>query len=241
VQVEFGDQYDTFGCSVGVTATSDLGEGFITNSHCSWAFGDGSDYTPYYQNVYGQGNFVGYEYADPPLLAAGTAGCPSPPASVGCRISDANFVLAPDHVQVGLIARTTGIGSTTIDNNHPWFLIDSDDLVYLMVGDSVQRIGRSTGWKHGEVTYSCVDVLNWTQAGLVLQCQFLSTAVANLGDSGGPAFVWDGSGSYVQIAGLTVGALIDPNTHWIVGSIFSLWMLGTLDLGGVINDLSVAY
>jgi hypothetical protein len=65
--------------------------------------------------------------------------------------------------------------------------------------------------------------------------------VANLGDSGGPAFVWDGSGSYVQIAGLTVGALIDPNTHWIVGSIFSPWMLVALDLGGVINDLSVAY
>jgi hypothetical protein len=215
-------------CSLGVNAISDLGQGFVTASHCSiQPFGGSPDYGNFYQNTFSSQNFIGFEMADPPLLAPGPAPCNV--ATVGCRYSDANFVLYnfSSDAQQGTIARTLNSSpvccwSLKIDPNSPRFLISDAAYSPFVVGQAVNRMGRTTGWRTGVVTATCVHYHNWVIAGVSLLCQAETSAPADGGDSAGPAFDWDGYSSSVVVTGITVARIVQNGE--IVGSGLSQWM-----------------
>jgi hypothetical protein len=227
-------------CSVGVNAETMLGAGFVTASHCSVYPFSGPDLGDIYQNTASAGNLVGREEADPAALPQWSAGCDYPEAADGCRISDASFIAYYGGVtgSQGLIARTVGIGSITIDNNHPNFLIGDARYRPHYLGEELHRLGRSTGWRQGEVTATCVHHHLWVDS-LSLLCQTHADAIADFGDSGGPAFAWDGFDAYVELLGLTVGRLVVGNE--IVGSVISQWMYVEFEVGGEVGGLDVLY
>lgn len=224
------------GCTVGFNAATDLGLGYVLSSHCGWRFGNLQDGTFFRQNT-GASNTVGFEAADPELD-------PCTQAAAGCRYSDAAFI-AYDSAslgQKGLIARTLGLGSKTINPSHPRFTINAPSYAFLLVGAIVNKMGKTTGWTQGTVLSTCIDV-EWTvpSEGTLLDtyllCQFGANYGSDGGDSGAPIFSWNGSASSVDLRGL-------HNGRRFLGSserIFSAWRFIDLELNQYVGFLDIAY
>ncbi|CAA9326057.1 MAG: hypothetical protein AVDCRST_MAG68-2167 [uncultured Gemmatimonadetes bacterium] len=183
---------------------------FVTASHCSrtkWA----PDANNYFYQWRTSGTPIGYEIADPRPFKAGTNGETDCPSGSYCRWSDALAALwtAP-RWDFGKVAHTTAPnnGSLTIHATEPVFSI-LDEIAYPVVGEEVQRVGRSTGWAIGTVTRTCIDGY---EGNTVLLCQddVAYDVSAAGGDSGGPVFSaslypgwvylrgvqWSGSGTF---------------------------------------------
>lgn len=220
-------------CTLGFNVESEFeGGGFVMNSHCTDYWGNGGDNTYMYQATVSSSNFVGVEVADPDLYGPGGI-CPP---STYCRYSDAAFIgyLSSVNFSKGLIARTTGVdnGSITIGST-PNFLIGNAGGSSLMVGDTIYKIGRTSGWTSGVVTNTCQDT---AQAGtnIYLLCQHLGSITNQAGDSGSPVFTWDGSGNYVDLHGITWGS--DGTT-----TAFSQWLYIDLEINAEVGTLDVIY
>jgi hypothetical protein len=152
-----------FVCSVGANVRSPQVpsvHGFITNSHCTNAQWDNAaGNTPYAQPLgvatcpAGE-NCIGYEEFDAP----GFTGAPCPAGRV-CRWSDAAGVRYLPGVENAFarIYRTTGVGSLTIDQANPFYNIVAEAPTNVAVGDSVFKVGRTTGFTRGVTTNSCVN------------------------------------------------------------------------------------
>lgn len=170
---------------------------FMTNSHCTSIQG-GVESTPYFQPA--GGAHIGTEVYDPTYFT----GAPCP---VGrqCRYSDSAGALydSPGLCEFGKIARTTGIGSTTVDPNAPRWMIVSK-LGSPTVGQLMAKVGRTTGWTEGTVVATCVDTgvagTNVTQL-----CQSFVNAGVGPGDSGSPVFRRRLDSSLAQLAGILWG------------------------------------
>lgn len=194
-----------FLCTLGFNATSSGGQrSFITNSHCT-AIQGGVQSTPYNQPLSTTaGSFIGTEVADPNYFTGGAC-----PASRRCRFSDSSrgkYASAPTSV-LGRIARTTSrgqfSGSLTISSTNPTFSITAERANSL-VGQTVNKMGRTTGWTFGKITNACVTV-NVSGTDITQLCQNLVSAGVGPGDSGSPVFNWSGSGSHVTLAGILWG------------------------------------
>ncbi|MEJ7759572.1 MAG: hypothetical protein WKF55_08255 [Gemmatimonadaceae bacterium] len=201
---------------------------FVTNSHCTSIF-LGPDGTQFYQNLYQQPDFVGSEAVDPPYFT--NASDPLCPAGLMCRFSDAALVEYPQFLPVdqGYLARTQFAhptnGSKTIDNTYSSFPI-SGYAMYPTVGSAAEKIGRSTGWTYGDVTYDCVDLPSGT-LGYWMICQSVATMGSTSGDSGSPVFVAENFDTGpVSLLGILWGA---SSTD---GSFFSPMAGIAEDLGG---------
>ena len=72
------------------------------------------------------------------------------------------------------------------------------------MGQTVNKIGRTTGWTFGKVTNTCVTV-NVSGSNITQICQSLVTAGVGAGDSGSPVFNWSGTGNTVRLAGILWG------------------------------------
>ena len=164
---------------------------FITNSHCTLIQG-GVEGTPYTQNAGGPN--IGVEVFDPPY--GPIPGCP---LGRVCRLSDsafANFNNSTTRTQ-GQIARTAtcntgGIGDFTIIGTFPIVGTATAN-----VGETVTKVGNTTGCRRGTVLQACVDV-NVAGANITLLCQTIVGASGGLpmslpGDSGSPVFIQDGN------------------------------------------------
>lgn len=181
-----------FYCTLGFNAYqyADTSIGFVTNSHCTKTQG-GVEYSNYYQPDYSSnGNLIGVEIADPTYLTGGTC-----PTGRRCRYSDAAFATYyPIKGTIGKIARTTERGSSsgplTIDPAMPRFTIISET-AYPHMGETIDKIGRTTGWTSGTVTSSCTDI-NVADSDVTLLCQDLVAAGSDHGDSGSPVFYYYG-------------------------------------------------
>jgi hypothetical protein len=85
-------------------------------------------------------------------------------------------------------------GSLTADVFNPRFTIVSKSDPH--VGDEVEKMGATTGWTHGRVSWTCVSSSvqdpdpQITNSDLVLACQSGARYYSNLGDSGSPLFGW---------------------------------------------------
>ncbi|HZF10211.1 MAG TPA: hypothetical protein VFE33_15590 [Thermoanaerobaculia bacterium] len=188
-----------YGCTIGFAAQRDGVAGLVTASHCtSNLFNPDTD--PVFQLYPRQ---IATASVDPDAYTCGI---------YRCRGADAAFFsstnVAP--MGVGLIARTTapngggpggGIGSFTIDQNHPYWYITGEEQENLYVGQRVDKLGATTGWTYGSITDTCVDRYYWPNT--KMRCAYEANYVSDSGDSGGPVFVitdWDYSN--VTLAGI---------------------------------------
>jgi hypothetical protein len=187
-----------FLCTLGFNATRSGQRSFIANSHCTNVQG-GTEATPYWQPTQGVApTQIATEVADPAYTTGG--GCPS---GRRCRRSDAARARYASGTTstLGRIARTNAAnnGSITITGN---FNITAEGAA--SVGQSVHKIGRTTGWTRGPVTGTCVNV-NVSGTTITQLCQTLVSAGVGAGDSGSPVFRRQGSTNNVTLAGILWG------------------------------------
>lgn len=191
--------FTQFICTLGFNAIRSGVNSFVTASHCSEKQG-GVQGTKYYQPLSTTANsFIGTEVSDPAYVSGG-AGCP---AGRKCRFSDASRAAYAAGVTFtrGKIEKTTGAnnGSVTIAGS---FSINAEGGG--VVGNTANKVGRTTGWSRGMISNTCVTV-NVANTNITLLCQNLVDAKVGAGDSGSPVFLGSGTGS-VTLAGILWGS-----------------------------------
>lgn len=193
LQINFGQ----FVCSIGFNATSGGQASFVTASHCTKRQG-GVEGTQYFQPLASTaGSFIGTEVADPRYFRGGEC-----PRGRKCRYSDASRAAYAAGVTntVGGIARTTGPnnGSLTIDGG---FRVTGE--AEAVVGQTANKVGRTTGWTQGLVTATCVNT-GVSGTNIVQLCQTFVSAGVGGGDSGSDVFRIEG-GTNVSLLGVLWG------------------------------------
>ena len=197
IQINFPGFLCTLGFNVG-------GGSFITNSHCTTTQG-GTENTPYWQPTQtSRPTQIAREAADPAYATGGT--CPS---GRRCRRSDASratYINSTTYT-VGRIAKTGRPGrSLTVTGQ---FSITAEGSA--VVGQVVNKVGRTTGWSQGSVVQTCANY-NVSGSNVTQLCQTAVSATVGSGDSGSPVFritsgtnvtlvgiLWGGSGSNLFI------------------------------------------
>jgi hypothetical protein len=179
-------RFSGFLCSLGFNAIRAGVAGFVTASHCSDKQGS-VDGTLYYQPLNQvAGEFIGTEIADP-AYRRNIAGCPRGRV---CRYSDANFsdAAAGVNFDLGAIAKTTGPNNGSLEIAGTFSITGEGAAA---VGQTANKVGRTTGWTQGTVTRTCVNT-GVSSSNIVLLCQdFVENGSAQIvagGDSGSPVF-----------------------------------------------------
>jgi hypothetical protein len=174
-------------CTYGFNAVRAGVNGFVTNSHCTTTQG-GVESTPYYQPTQAiSPTQIGTEIADPTY---NKSTCPSSIRGKKCRYSDSSFARHENSVAAdfGRIAKidTPNTGSLNIVGNYRIVAESS-----AVVGQTVNKVGRTTGWGQGAVTSTCVNV-GVLGSSIVQLCQDQvtnnSAVIVDSGDSGSPVF-----------------------------------------------------
>jgi hypothetical protein len=183
-----------FLCTLGFNVSG----AFVTNSHCTNTQG-GTEGTPYWQPTRSASpTQVATEAADPQYVS-NLQGCPSGRV---CRRSDASratYGTGFSQFTVGRIAKTNRPGrSVTITGS---FRITAEGSA--VVGNVVNKVGRTTGWSQGGVTNTCVNT-NVSGTNITQLCQTFVSATVGSGDSGSPVFAIV-SGDDVRLVGILWG------------------------------------
>jgi hypothetical protein len=203
-------------CSVGASVDHATGSGFIINSHCTGTQG-GTEGTLYYQpNKTAFPTAIAIEVDDPAYFKGGIC-----PRGKKCRYSDASRSLYQNGYTGarGVIAKTTATspntGNLTVDASASWtYTAQDNDGSENVVGNVVNKVGRTTGWTQGKITRTCTNTA--VSGSTVYQlCQtFVSDpaggTVVSGGDSG--SGVWTGSGTSATLVGLLWGGSSDNKT-----------------------------
>lgn len=184
-----------FLCTLGFNVNG----GFVTNSHCTTTQG-GTEGTPYWQPTQSASpSQVATEAADP-QYSSNLQGCPSGRV---CRRSDASraaYANGFNDFTVGRIARTNRPGrSLTITGD---FTITGEGSA--VVGNVVNKVGRTTGWSQGGVTNTCVNT-NVSGTNITQLCQNFVSATVGSGDSGSPVFQILSGNNTVRLVGILWG------------------------------------
>jgi hypothetical protein len=181
-----------FLCTLGFNISG----GFITNSHCTNVQG-GVNSTPYWQPLKSTDPVqIATEVADPNYTTGGAC-----PAGRRCRRSDSSRASYANGIAftIGRIAQTARPGrSLTITGQ--WSITGEG---VATVGQTVNKVGRTTGWSQGLVTNTCVDT-NLSGSDITQLGQDFVSATVGSGDSGSPVFAI-GSGSNVSLLGILWG------------------------------------
>jgi hypothetical protein len=193
-----------FLCSIGFNATSNGQRSFITASHCTNTQG-GTEGTPYWQPLQSVAPTQIATEVDDPTYFRRSNGCPN---GRRCRFSDASRAAYASSTAstLGAIAKTTGPNNNSLTISGSFTVTAEGNPV---VGQTANKVGRTTGWTRGSITATCVNV-NVSGSNIAQLCQtFVSAGVAG-GDSGSPVFLqpntssdnvtllgilWGGSGS----------------------------------------------
>jgi hypothetical protein len=176
-----------FVCSIGFNAQQATSSDtyLVTASHCTGMQG-GVQHTDIYQPTPLPQNLVALEHLDPEFF---TDGCYP---HRRCRFSDAALAryLPGVSATVGSIAATTlrGLtaGSLTIDDANPAFTI-TDRQPFSLMGQTLDKLGRTTGWTVGTVAITCADFFV-SDSDAALLCQDAMLSGVGGGDSGSPVF-----------------------------------------------------
>jgi hypothetical protein len=188
-----------FLCTLGFNARRGTQRSFITNSHCTNEQG-GNQSTPYWQPLQTTAPTRIATEVDDPGYTQGN-GCP---AGRRCRRSDAARARYASGTAstLGEIAKTTGVnnGSLTISGR---FKITAEGNP--VVGQTANKVGRTTGWSRGRITNTCVNI-NVSGTNLTQLCQSIVTAAVGGGDSGSPVFLRPSGGTNVRLLGILWGS-----------------------------------
>jgi hypothetical protein len=196
-------------CTLGFDAYLGSTFGFVTNSHCT------ADRDQVTGTRYSQGDYhtaaIATELADPPSTDA-----PPCPAGRKCRFSDASFAKWDAAASGGLraVARPTGkgtdAGSLVVRPGTLRFTI-TKTAPPALVGQTVNKIGRTTGWTSGKVVATCADA-NVGGTTYTVLCQNFVQAGVGGGDSGSPVFSYS-TGTAVTLLGILWGGGTDSLGH----------------------------
>jgi hypothetical protein len=201
VQINFSG----FLCSVGFNATSSSGQrSFVTASHCTARQG-GVESTAYFQPLQSTApGQIATEVSDPVYVSGGS--CPSGRV---CRRSDAARAayLNGANQALGLIARTSGPNSTSLDVVGSLTVVSDDTNNGAAVNSTVHKVGRTTGWSAGPLRQKCINV-NVSGSNITQLCQNTVSARVGGGDSGSDAFQVI-SGTSVRLEGVLWGGSSD--------------------------------
>ena len=174
----------TLGFNARIAGSSDTY--LVTNSHCSGLQG-GVQHTGIFQPFpTSLANLIALEHADPDYFEDGCY------PHRRCRIGDVSIAryLPGVEATVGAIARTTlrGLtaGSLTIDDRQPTFTI-TDQQPFALMGQTLDKVGRTTGWTVGTVVATCIDTFV-ANSDISLLCQTRVLSGSGGGDSGSPVF-----------------------------------------------------
>ena len=181
-----------FLCTLGFNISG----GFITNSHCTNIQG-GNNSTPYWQPLQSTDPVqIATEAADPNYVSGGAC-----PAGRRCRRSDSSRAAYATGITftIGRIAQTAR-PSRSLSITGQWSITGEG---VATVGQTVNKVGRTTGWSQGQVTNTCVDT-NVSGSDVTELCQNFVSATVGSGDSGSPVFAI-GSGSNVTLLGILWG------------------------------------
>ncbi len=187
IQIHFGN----FLCSMGFNAVDAGQASFVTASHCTNTQG-GVEGTVYYQPLQSvDGVSIGTEVEDPPYVR-NIAGCPR---GKKCRHSDASRGAAYNpgiNSALGQIARTDAASPNTgsLVLNGSITLTGGDLRDHFTSGETINKVGRTTGWTQGTVTATCATV-NVSGSNISQICQTLvenSVQIVGAGDSGSPVY-----------------------------------------------------
>jgi len=198
LQIRFGQYL----CSLGFNARLGSTTGYVTAAHCSTRQGE-VDGTEYYQPLNRvPDEFIGTEVADPAFFRSGN-GCPR---GRRCRYSDSNFSAGDSAVAftLGAIARTTGPNNGSLEIAGEFSISGNGAAT---VGQTANKIGRTTGWTQGTVTRTCVTT-GVSASNIVLLCQdFVANdqQIVAGGDSGSPVFRINNSGRVTLLGNLWGG------------------------------------
>ncbi|MEM4591521.1 MAG: hypothetical protein QW555_06795 [Nitrososphaerota archaeon] len=190
--------FSSYLCTLGFNVLRSGTRGYLVNSHCTtsqWQPDGTAHYQPYATS---SSYAIGVEQVDPPYFTS-----PPCPSGYQCRYSDAAFgrYLSSVSSSLGKIARTSGIGSITLVGE--WTIIG--EVGYPLAGETLNKVGRTTGWSQGPVAYTCATTFV-SGTNYVLPCQDIVRANVGAGDSGSPVFkVVDSSAGTVQLYGILWG------------------------------------
>lgn len=226
-------------CTHGPNVTYEDAKYMVVNSHCTQNGSVGGLIgAAMYQPSVSFINFFGREVSDPPFTSS-VFGCPSGQL---CRYSDAALVKDTSTAswEIAAIGRPLGppaqlpslYGSLTIDAANPKFKL-TNVLQSLFVGDTLYKVGRTTGWTKGVVVSTCRAI---TIGAYTRLCSGVVAGGAGHGDSGSPVFFKSSQGAYL-LTGLLFGGLVGPdgvagseydfsNWRWVN---YELGITGTLD------------
>jgi hypothetical protein len=202
LQINFGG----FLCTLGFPAVRQGITGFVTNSHCTNTQG-GVQGTVYHQpSASGNTNRIGQEVADPTYFTGGSC-----PAGRRCRFSDSSFARVP-HPSGPAVTTTLGTIARPPVNSITWNGVDIFQITAEaapVVGQSVTKVGRTTGRTSGMVQQTCAN-FNVAGSTITQLCQSRASFESAGGDSGSPVF---------RITSLPNVTLV--GIHWGSGGVFS--------------------
>lgn len=207
-------------CTLGFPAISSRIQGLVTNSHCS-----SQQYWPdRVKTRWGQPlstsvlTDVMEEAIDPEYFTGGS--CPS---GRYCRHADALFALRINltPVEQGSIA-----DPSPILRSYDWDGVSKYKIVAArnpMVGETVVKVGKTTGQTSGVVSNGCVNI-SVSGTSMTLLCQAQASYSSSSGDSGSPVFRIISSGS---------GTVALVGIHWGSGGSHSPFANIEKDLGNL--------
>ena len=158
--------------------------GFVTCSHCANVAFQNTG-TVYDQNLAGNAK-IGTEIANPPLVAALAGGHICPKGDT-CRLSDSSFAqyVGGLPIKTGFIARPA-LNQTNWNGNDYFRIVAFSKSIE---GESIAKVGRTTGLTEGKVTGICRNRTRPGQPTQRLICQNTADYQRGGGDSGGPVFL----------------------------------------------------
>jgi len=221
-------------CSLGLPVyhTGMAAKGFLTASHCTEGTQGGPHNTWFSQpgGAWFWGDKVGEENIDPSLFdARGDAHCDSGRL---CRKTDVSFQKY-DYSILGFVGRISkpstrcttagqrcGIDVSSASDDirvtavaGPVAVVGCASTMPVVRGDTIDKVGRTTGWTSGTVLQTCarskVSNDDGSDAGITLLDQVIVSAVSDHGDSGSPAFVYDTAAGTASFAGILWGGSND--------------------------------
>ena len=208
IQIHFGN----FLCSMGFNAVDGGQASFVTASHCTDKQG-GVEGTVYYQPLQSvDAVSIGTEVEDPPYRR-NIAGCPH---GKKCRTSDASRAAYNPGINsaLGQLAKTAAsspnTGSIDLDLNGSITLSGGDLRDHFGIGETMNKVGRTTGWTQGQVTMTCATV-NVSGTNISQICQTIvenSVQIVGAGDSGSPVYTSGNALAGVLWGGNSSGTLL---------------------------------